>query len=307
MSVAFEEVCMEIALSSKYMWLVFFAAMAGLWLLGLLAAKYLGRKSLIIFIGGDDDRLSLSKAQAFAWTLIIMSSYLAAMAVHKKFLPSDQWITIPPDLLALAGIVIGSGVFSSVISAIKEEKRTAEVTRLDRDQSVFTITGTALGKNRGAVRIVGSDGKRWELSVSHWDDTEVKLLIDPTVEKRIFGNSQAVGRVKKNTLIVDTRNGKASYRFDDFTTTTEKLEPIVYYEFVDFFRDDQNPSILSIMKYQMFAWTVIAIVIYTYIFLQNPSDTITTLPVLHRTFVILMGLSQAGYLGGKAMPTAPAP
>src|SRR5688500_1227134 len=130
-------------LKSEYMWLAFFGTVVGLWLLGLLASRYLGPKSLVVFIGGDDDRLSLSKAQAFAWTLIIVSSYVAAMAVHTLFKPEQPWIAIPNSLLTLAGIVIGSGVFSSVISAIKEEKRTAEVTGLayDDQKRVLTITG----------------------------------------------------------------------------------------------------------------------------------------------------------------------
>src|SRR5215217_6254074 len=271
---------------ANYMFLVFFAAMAALWLLGFLAAKYLGRKSLIVFIGGDDDRLSLSKAQAFSWTLIIMSSYLAAMAVHKKFLPSDPWIEIPEALLALAGIVFASGVFSSVISAVKEEKRTAEVSSLSFVSSSLTISGIALGRNKGAVRIVGDDGKRWDLSVLHWDDQLISVGVNPQIEKRVFAlltsaanqaNSQVAslkGSVLKKplrqkpvlpVLIVDTQNGKACYRFDFDGTTATLREPIIYYEFIDFFRDDQNPSVLSIMKYQMFAWTVIAIVIYTFI------------------------------------------
>ncbi len=293
--------------SPKLMWLVFFVAMAALWLLGFLAAKYLGRKSLIVFIGGDDDRLSLSKAQAFAWTLIIVSSYLAAMAVHTLFKPENGWIIIPDPLLALAGIVIGSGVFSSVISAVKEEKRTAEVIMLTYDNGVLTISGTGLGKNRGAIRIVGFDGKRWELSVSHWADDEISLTIEPSVKKTLFSGTASVPVSKTNTLVVDTQNGKACYRFNFDGTIATLGKAIIYYEFVDFFRDDQNPSILSIMKYQMFVWTLIAMVIYTYIFLRNPSNDISRLPELGTTFVILMGLSQAGYLGGKVLPKTPAP
>lgn len=290
----------------------FGAALVVLSLVGSLAAKYLGPRSLTVFIGGDDDRLSLSKAQAFAWTLIIMSSYLAAMAVHQHFGLKEQWIEIPDTLLALAGIVISSNVFSSVISAVKEERRTAEVSELEYKEGVLkggvlTITGTALGKNRGAIRIVDFDGKRWELSVSHWEDRQIILTIEPSILKRLCSHTDADPIAKTNTLVVDTQNGKACYRFS-FDGTHAKLgKPIIYYEFVDFFRDDQNPSVLSIMKYQMSAWTVITIAIYTYIFLTNASITITSLPVLQQKFVILMGLSQAGYLGGKAMPTVPKP
>ena len=296
------------ALLPKYMWLAFIVALAGLWLLGLLAAKYLGRKSLVVFIGGDDDRLSLSKAQAFAWTLIIASSYIAAMAVHTLFKPQDPWIVIPNPLLALAGIVLGSGVFSSVISAVKEEKRTAEVTGLDFKKPVLTITGTALGKNRGAIRIVDSTRKRLELSVSHWDDTQITLTIEPHIETKLFSRAEAGAAVAEtNTLIVDTENGKASYRFEFDGTQATLGRSILFYEFIDFFRNDSNPSILSIMKYQMFSWTLIAIVIYTFIFLSNPSNSISRLPELQSSFVILTGLSQAGYLGGKAVPKPTAP
>jgi hypothetical protein len=294
-------------LKPEYMWLAFLVTVVGLWLLGLLATIFLGRKSLVVFIGGDDDRLSLSKAQAFAWTLIIVSSFVAAMSVHTLFKPEQSWIAIPNSLLALAGIVIGSGVFSSVISAIKEEKRTAEVTGLAYDvkTGILTITGVAFGTNRGAVRIVGFDKKRWDLSVSHWDDGTILLIIEQKVEKRLFAFAKTVAISKTNTLIVDTQNGKASYRFDFDGTIATLRRPVIYYEFVDFFRDDQNPSILSIMKYQMFVWTLIAIVIYTFVFLKNPSNSISTLPELGEKFVILMGLSQAGYLGGKAAPKTP--
>jgi hypothetical protein len=286
----------------QYMWLVFLVALALLSAIGVWAARFLGRRSLAVFIGGDDDRLSLSKTQAFAWTLIIMSSYLAAMFVHEKFGLGDHWIQIPSELLALAGIVLTANVFSSVISAVKEERRTSEITQLAFADPVLTITGSGFGTNRGAVRIVGKNGKRWELSIATWSDVQITVTVATTPAQTIFAATATAADPIINTLIVDTQNGKACYRFAFDGTTATLKEAIIFYEFVDFFRDDQNPSVLSIMKYQMFTWTLIAIGIYLYIFLTNPGNKITTLPVLDRTIVILTGLSQAGYLGGKAAP-----
>ena len=77
--------------------------------------------------------------------------------------------------------------------------------------------------------------------------------------------------------------------------------PKIYYEFSDLFRDDKNPSGFDLMKFQMFGWTLIAIVIYVYLFLADLHPTIESLPVVPASIVILTGLSQSGYLTGKAV------
>lgn len=61
----------------------------------------------------------------------------------------------------------------------------------------------------------------------------------------------------------------------------------------------------SITRYQMFAWTLISALIYLFIvystlFNTNLKDTTNLiLPDIDTTLVFLMGLSQAGYIGGK--------
>ncbi len=61
----------------------------------------------------------------------------------------------------------------------------------------------------------------------------------------------------------------------------------------------------SITRYQMFAWTLISVFIYISIFYSTLFDpklndtTNLTLPDIDTTLVFLMGLSQAGYIGGK--------
>lgn len=45
--------------------------------------------------------------------------------------------------------------------------------------------------------------------------------------------------------------------------------PVYYYEFSDLFRDDKNPSAMDLMKFQMFGWTLVAIFIYAWLFLEG--------------------------------------
>jgi hypothetical protein len=73
------------------------------------------------------------------------------------------------------------------------------------------------------------------------------------------------------------------------------------YEWSDLFREDSSPSSFSLMKFQMFGWTVIAISLYMIHFIQNLTPSMMTLPTLDQSLVILTGVSQIGYLSGKAI------
>ena len=58
---------------------------------------------------------------------------------------------------------------------------------------------------------------------------------------------------------------------------------------------------MDLMKFQMFGWTIIAIFIYSWLFLSNLGSETASLPLVPQSIVILTGLSQAGYLGGKGV------
>src|SRR5205807_4486585 len=67
----------------KYGWLVFFGVPLLLWLIGAGAASKKARNSpFFAYIAGSDHRLSLSRLQAFLWTLTIFGAFSAATAVH---------------------------------------------------------------------------------------------------------------------------------------------------------------------------------------------------------------------------------
>ncbi len=113
----------------------------------------------------------------------------------------------------------------------------------------------------------------------------------------------SAARLDSQRTLVDVidRNGKVSYRLEGEPNDFSLGLPIVNYEFIDLFRDDKNPQTLDTMKFQMFGWTLIAILIYGYLFLSSISASMTELPTVPESIVVLTGLSQGGYLAGKAV------
>jgi hypothetical protein len=74
---------------------LFFFVPIGLWLLGAVRSYRVGKVSpLLTIIIGSDNRLSLSRLQSFAWTLVIFGAFVAAMAVSNK-LTAGTWVVIP--------------------------------------------------------------------------------------------------------------------------------------------------------------------------------------------------------------------
>lgn len=217
---------------------------------------------------------------------------------------SYNWVDIPGALLMLAGIAIGSGVFSSLISALNSEDKTACVTavtlitaadikvngeyskaKTPKGESALLITGDDLGTT-GTVKL-GREGSREELvPILFWSDDGTKILIDESNPDKL------------SCLAVETPNGKLWYKLDSNLKLGD-FQP--RYELADLFRDDKNPNSLDLMKFQMFGWTLIAIIIYSYLFLSNLSASMESLPIVPESIVILTGLSQTGYLAGKGI------
>src|SRR5216684_3450105 len=80
-------------------WIIFFGVPGTLWLLGAIVNR--GQRSraarVFAFMVGTDNRLSLSRLQAFLWSLVIFGSFASAMAIHKDIKPATTAeITLPP-------------------------------------------------------------------------------------------------------------------------------------------------------------------------------------------------------------------
>ena len=411
--------------NEKYGWVCFFLVPTILWLLGGGAAMWKGRKSpFLAYIAGSDNRLSLSRLQAFLWTLVIFGAFAAAMVVHTKIIvgtkeeveqaakakatadkavvdsktaaqnaeaeaqiaannltlaqtkaaraaesinratadadksaalktatdaqneankaASDknaaesraatvgavaeqalkdkdrayfeasryQWVTIPAELLALAGIAIGSGIFSSFIAASNDEGKTACVTRLvstaaiDRQQVKPPNEKTYLS---GLATLVPAGTTQYSLIIYGQNmGTQGKVRFDRQIAPIIFWSEDMIAvdvpsGSNARLLVVETPNGKLNYRLIGQPTNFSLGLPVINYEFIDLFRDDKNPQTLDTMKFQMFGWTLIAILIYVYLFLSTISKTMMELPTVPQSIVLLTGLSQGGYLASKAV------
>lgn len=399
-------------------YIVFIGVPLLLWLTGVAAVK---RRPMIArfcaFMAGSDNRLSLSRIQAFAWTLVIFGSFAAAMAVHthivagtdeeissKKAMlktkldaadadlqildrrlvdtrklfddgltaesaavsalsvaqaallvsPNDSqriktaeeaqakekqagvdriaaesayknisskheeaektkgfakeafesmtsdWVSIPSGLLSLAGIAIASGVFSSLISAVDSEAKTACVTgvnaltlenlRLQYPSANAPLSAQPIlieGENLGSVGRVRI-GNRTAPNL-FWSTDGKTVVVDASRADH------------PSMLVLETSNGKIAYQLSGAIGQLSLGLPEFVYDLADLFRDDKNPTIFSLMKFQMFGWTVVAIVVYIWIFLHMLSPHLAALPKVDSSIVLLTGLSQGGYLVGKAV------
>ncbi len=386
-----------------------------LWLFGTTTIRRSGIKArALAFVAGSDNRLSLSRAQAFLWTLVIFGSYAAAMAIHNPIIPgtpveseqagteakkttdrataavvdlektagdtrtavenkkkaevalreaevklskasdasadekknldvivaqakrelaaktdtvafeekraeeaktlvattrkqaddatkrakSFSWVIIPGELLALAGIAIGSGVFASLIAAVTTDTQSVRVTGIhgtDIDGLLTDLnkqlTGrasmTILGQNLTKTSVVSLDGKA--VPILFWKPDGTEITVDVPSQKE-YG-----------TVIVDTPDVKLSYSVTGKTPFLKLGGPTYFYEMNDFFRDDRNPRAFDLMKFQMFGWTIVGVTIYSTLFLEALSSQIDSLPMVPQSIVLLTGLSQAGYLAGKGV------
>lgn len=399
---------------------IFFGVPVVLWLIGTAAARSGVGARIVAFFAGGDNRLSLSRLQAFLWTLVIFGSFVAAMAIHQKIYPvttreskerverakaeaeaaakavvdadgkvnearkkvseaagaktgadirataakslaaaspnnadaakaadeatkyaekaalelsvaqataahaveeveaarkakaaadraaavsGNDWVKIPAELLALAGIAIGAGVFSSLIAAVKGDGKTASITGV-------RVVGSADFQANPAGPWTGVPASPFCLVIdgqgmAPGGQVRIDGRVLPVREWRADGSRVVVDLPDKLSnkpkLIIDTSNGKLCYKLLGALPNLTLGGETSYYEFADLFRDDKFPREMALMKFQMFGWTLIALAVYAWLFLSNLNDHIETLPRVDSSVVLLTGLSQAGYLTGKAV------
>jgi len=417
-------------------WVLFLLVPGILWIIGALANRGGDIRDRIFgFAVGTDGRLSLSRLQAFLWTLVIFGSFAAAMCVHKKISPgsptevnkrsddakaaadrasaakvdydaaivnakaaaakkqSDRlaadnavfqaarwqkegsnappgkideakstamtlsvqadgsdnnalkaeqtrdtaqkaweqakkdadtadaaakafdWVKIPDALLALAGIAVGAGVFSNLISTVSSDDKTAKITAVrsipkakaaqaanfhapantgdPHNSNYLVLDGTDFGMS-GSVRLVRNQIGKDIAPILAWATDGTQIVLD------------VADGLSYSRIVLDTPNGKVVHEVSGQTPNLVLGVARPHYEFADLFRDDKHPGTMDLMKFQMFGWTMIAVSIYVFLFLVSLSDTMTSLPTVDSSIVILTGISQAAYLTGKGVSNVPA-
>lgn len=280
--------------------ITFFGVPLALWLLSAMAARRLGRDhALLALISGADHRLSLSRLQMFIWTIVIFGAYAAA-TVASKDVTIEKWISIPAPILELAGIALSAGVVSTLIAATTGEDKSARVTGLAVDQAgpapALVITGVDFG-SEGNVRI-GNDGLR----VLEWTDKSKERQTNPTDPANVDTVKALLPAAPAgDALILDTGNGKICYKLVGTGPNLTLGPQDTCYEFADLFRNDKSPRGLDLTKFQMFGWTLVAVSIYVVMFLTSLDEITDTLPTVDETIALLTGISQGGYLVGKAV------
>jgi hypothetical protein len=193
-----------------------------------------------------------------------------------------QWVRIPSELLALAGISLATGVFASVISAVGSNSNAPAQAPPDITGIAFngpndelTVTGTNFG-TEGELRLNGRG-----MPDPKWTTTQIIVAVNPAANY--------------SKLTVDTPNGKETHAI----ASRALGPPISVLEWRDLLREDTNPAKFSMTKFQMLGWTIIAIFFFAVILVRNLNPAIDSLPTIDSTIVLLTGLSQGGYLGGK--------
>lgn len=252
------------------------------------------------------------------------ASSLRTNATHAAGL---RWVTIPAALLALAGLSIGTGIFSSLISNVSGQNKNPCVTAIDtkKYEEIPTKDYPELGVARSpdwpcAIirgRDLGTSGYArfgsTYADVLYWASNERTIVVQvPSEYVKQQPSGPVIDDAKVTQLVVDTPNGKRVYALMSSNGRLHLGESQTSYDWLDLFRDDSNPAALALTKFQMFGWTVVALLMYGYTVTRVIRGTeaayLSSLPDVDASLVILMGLSQAAYLVGKAVSgVAPAP
>jgi len=59
-------------------------------------------------------------------------------------------------------------------------------------------------------------------------------------------------------------------------------------------------GVVAVERLQFFVWTCLGVIAFVFLVLMHDPGAISALPVIPKEFLLLMGLSSAGYVGGKA-------
>jgi hypothetical protein len=177
-------------------WVLFLLVPGTLWIVGAIANRGQNMAARLLgFAVGTDGRLSISRVQAFAWTLVIFGSYASAMGIHKKIsaaspeeiqrltdaaaAASDRASTAKSDYLSAATLAKTSKTDAMNAENVAESDETiaksyASVSSADKtiSQTKLATAVDARATADGAAVVTARKEATAEVAKANWDQAE---------------------------------------------------------------------------------------------------------------------------------------
>lgn len=232
----------------------------------------------------DRNRMSLSRFQLVLWTIVILSSWLAAAIWNLAINPpaaNPLGIAIPGQIWALLGISTTSLVVTPII--LKEKAKRSATTK-EKAASVRRIA-TQQGQPAVALNLPAAQPAPAN------ETPQARVARTTTREDQVNAAANAAGVNFKGQVVARTSADQASV--------------------ADLFQGDEaaNAGYVDVGKVQMFFFTLILVLAYSLaigsaltVGANLRTLGIHSFPVLDEGMVALLAISHAGYLGYKAAP-----
>jgi hypothetical protein len=246
-------------------WLVFILVPGVIWMLGAWANRGHGSWARILgFAVGTDNRLSLSRLQAFLWTLVIFGSFAAAMAIHQDIVPATQAEIEAATKKAKEAVDIAAAKKTAYQSAVAEEEAAEAASKAAQDALTAAEAEAEVRARRAAAA-----PKETELQAKN------KVAQDrlPDLEAALVG---------KDAILAVKRKGAETA--------------------LAFWKPAEDAAKKAQNEVPNSAWVQIPAALLAlagYLVLTHLTEHIQTLPTVDSSITALTGVSQAGYLAGK--------
>ncbi len=247
-----------------------------------------------ILIDPERNRMSLSRLQIIAWTLVVLSSFTIAVlgrtsdayfnetkgyevkCIGKAPCNSPLDIRIPTSLLALLGISLGSAVASPYLKKLKTDRTQEEDSNVGKPNTMATRSSSA---------------PKMSYQNTFKETIPEVQEMRGMKEGAEYEAAESESTMGHQGVMVKNKNWKNARLADIFMG-----EEVSNYGHVD------------LAKVQNFFFSLIAIVAYVFtignMLVTQPLVEITALPDFSDGLVALLGLSHGGYLIDKSFTHA---
>jgi len=253
----------------------------------------------------EQNLMSLSRFQTALWTVIIVSGLVVIVAARVRHVITDGDpldIKFTPQVLGLLGISAAALVGSPLIDATKKDK--------PADPKAMNQTAAALVKTQNVPDSVLEQTKKAEAAATkeHVD----KALEAAGTNADSAAVSKAAEAASKPAAAAEANKVMASTITQNAVGVLYKNPSISDASFSDMFEGSEvgNAAQVDLAKVQMFFFTLVVALGYIYAFTavlrkQDIYGASFSFPPLSDAMIALLGISNGGYLGSKAVNHTP--